>query len=76
MPSYGLQARRMRYFALSSAIAHLDNAQLRSLFEAETQHGWGRNHVLDIGRSKVFVKRLPLIALEYDNLFSTENLYD
>jgi hypothetical protein len=77
MTAYGLQARRARYFTLSSQIAHLDNAQLRSLFDAnETTRGWGSNHTLDIGRSKVFVKRLPLTDLEHDNLFSTKNLYD
>ena len=77
MLSYDLHARQTRYFRLSSEIAHLDNAQLRSLFDAtETRRGWGRNHVLDIGRSKVFVKRLPLTDLEYDNLFSTKNLYE
>jgi hypothetical protein len=77
MPLYDLQARQARYFMLSSEIAHLDNTQLRSLFDAtEMMHSWGRNHILDIGRSKVFVKRLPLTDLEYENLFSTKNLYD
>jgi hypothetical protein len=77
MAAYDLQARRARYFTLSSQIAHLDNAQLRALFGAtETIQGWGRNHILDIGQSKVFVKRLPLTDIEYDNLFSTRNLYD
>lgn len=77
MALYDLPKRQAQYFALSSEIAHLDNAQLRSLFDAaETRHGWARNHVLDISESKVFVKRLPLTDLEYDNPFSTRNLYD
>jgi hypothetical protein len=77
MTTYDLQARRARYFTLSSQIAQLDNAQLRTLFDAtETRRGWGRNHTLDIGRAKVFVKRLPLTDIEYDNMFSTKNLYD
>jgi len=76
MATYDLAARRARYFTLSSQIAHIDNAQLRSLFDAaETQRGWGRNHTLDIGHSKIFVKRLPVTDLEYDNMFSTRNLY-
>lgn len=77
MAMYELPTRQAQYFTLSSEIAHLDNAQLRSLFDTtETRHGWGRNHVLDIGGSKVFVKRLPLSDLEYDNPFSTRNLYE
>jgi hypothetical protein len=77
MAMYDVSTRQARYFTLSSEIAHLDNAQLRSLFDAtETRRGWGKNHVLDIGRSKVFVKRLPLTDLEYDNLFSTRNIYE
>src|SRR5215216_5974028 len=77
MPVYDLQSRRARYFTLSSALAQLDNAQLRAFFESnQLQQGWGRNHTLDIGRSKVFVKRLPLTDTEYENMFSTKNLYD
>jgi len=77
MATYGLNARRARYFALSSQIAHIDTAQLRSMFEGtETRRGWGRNHTLAIGRSKVFVKRLPVTDLEYEKMFSTKNLYD
>ncbi len=77
MPSYDLPARRTRYFTLSSEIAHLDNAQLLSLFETtEAQRGWGRNHTFNIGKSKVFVKLLPLTDLEYENMFSTKNLYE
>ncbi len=77
MTTHDLNSRRARHFTLSSELAHIDNAQLRSLFEAtEPQGGWRRNHILDIGRSKVFVKRLPVTDLEYDNLFSTTNLYD
>jgi hypothetical protein len=77
MTTYDLPARRARYFALSSQIAHLDNAHLRGLFDtSEATRGWGRNHVLDIGQTKVFVKRVPLTELEHENLFSTKNLYE
>jgi hypothetical protein len=77
MAMYDLPVRRARYFTLSSQLAQLDNAQLHALFEAnELRHGWGKNHTLDIGRSKVFVKRLPLTDIEYENMFSTKNLYD
>jgi|SRR5579871_306037 len=72
-----IQQRRKRYFKLSPAIALMDNARLHSLFEAaESNSGWGRNHAIDIGQSKVFVKRVPVTDLEYENMFSTKNLYD
>lgn len=75
-----IELRRKRYFHLSSQIAQLDNAQLRSLFDNsesnESSTGWGMNHTIVLGESKVFVKRVPVTNLEFDNLFSTRNLYD
>jgi hypothetical protein len=71
-----IELRRRRYFELGSLIAQIDNAQLRSLFEAsESRAGWGRNHTIDLGNSKVFVKRVPVTDTEHDNFFSTKNLY-
>ena len=71
-----IHLRRQRYFKLSSQIAQLDNERLRLLFEAsESQAGWGRNHTLDLGGRRVFVKRLPITDVEHGNLFSTRNLY-
>ena len=71
-----IELRRRRYFELSSLIAQIDNAQLRSLFEAsESRAGWGRNHTIDLRGSKVFVKRVPVTDTELDNFFSTKNLY-
>jgi hypothetical protein len=71
-----IELRRRRYFKLSSLIAQIDNAQLRCLFEAsEPRAGWGRNHTIDLGSSKVFVKRVPVTDTELDNFFSTKNLY-
>ncbi|MBD2777788.1 hypothetical protein [Iningainema tapete] len=75
-----IEQRRKLYFKLSSQIAQLDNAQLRSLFDksesSESNTGSGMNHTIVLGQSKVFVKRLPVTNIEYDNLFSTKNLYD
>jgi hypothetical protein len=72
--------RRKKYFQLSSQIAQLDNAQLRSLFERSDAHesstGWGTNHTIDFGQTKVFVKRVPVTSMEYANQFSTSNLYN
>ncbi len=75
-----IELRKKRYFELSSQIAQLDNAQLRSLFDNsesnELSTDWGTNHTIDFGQSKVFVKRVRVTNIEYDNLFSTRNLYD
>ena len=75
-----IELRRKNYFKLSSQIAQLDNAQLRSLFDdsksSTSNSGWGQNHTIFIGQSKVFVKRVPVTNLEYNNLFSTKNLYN
>lgn len=72
-----LQERRKLYFELSSKIALIDNARLHSLFgESGAQSSYGRNHIITLGRSKVFVKRVPVTEIEYGNMFSTRNLYD
>lgn len=74
-----IDRRRKQYFQLSSQIAHLDNTQLRSLLEnSESNHsstGWGMNHVIVFRQANIFVKRLPVTKVEYDNLLSTKNFY-
>ncbi len=55
----------------------MDDAQLSSLLDqSETVLGWGRHQTVDIGGSKVFVKRVPVTEIEYRNPLSTSNLYD
>jgi hypothetical protein len=80
MPQNSIELRRQKYFNLSSQIAQLERTQLHCLFNNsesnESSTGWGSSHVLDFGQSKVFIKRIPVTNLEYDNLFSTRNLYD
>ncbi|WGV27593.1 hypothetical protein [Halotia branconii] len=75
-----MQPRKKKYFQLSSQIAQLDNVQLRSLLEgsqsSESSTGWGMNHTILLGESKVFVKRVPVTNIEFDNPFSTRNLYN
>jgi hypothetical protein len=80
MTQNSIEHRKQKYFNLSSHIAQLDNAQLHSLFDNsesnESSTGWGMSHTIVLGQSKVFVKRVPVTNLEYDNLFSTRNLYN
>jgi hypothetical protein len=74
--STSLDDRRERYFALSSRLAQVDSRQLAAWLEGTgSGHGWGGTHVLKLGGDKVFVKRIPLTELEYENLYSTANLY-
>jgi hypothetical protein len=77
MPDNSLQRRRKLYFTLSSEIAQIDNARLGSLLGgSKTRSSYGENHTIGVGRSKVFVKRVPVTDLEYENMFSTRNMYD
>jgi hypothetical protein len=72
-----LELRRERYFKLSSQIAQIDNAHLRSLLgDTQSGGGWGRHHTVRVGQSRVFVKRVPVTNIEHENMFSTRNLYD
>ena len=45
------------------------------LDSAEATDGWGKNNVLEVAGERVFVKRIPMTDLEFDNPFSTRNLY-
>lgn len=45
------------------------------LGEGEPSDGWGRNQTIEIGESKLFVKRIPVTDIELENMFSTANLY-
>jgi hypothetical protein len=80
MTNNPLELRRQKYFEISSLISQLDHKTLNSLLDQsesnESSTGWGTNHILIFGQSKVFVKRVPVTDIEYDNLFSTKNLYD
>ncbi|MBD2059707.1 hypothetical protein H6F88_27570 [Oculatella sp. FACHB-28] len=80
MPRNSLELRRQKYFEISSQISQLDDEKLRSLLDQsasnESGTGWGMNHIIIFEQSKVFVKRVPVTDLEYDNLFSTKNLYN
>lgn len=70
------KTRKNTYFALSNQLAHLNNKQLDSLLsKVNSRQGWGKTHIVTINASKVFVKTIPITDIEYDNLFSTKNLY-
>lgn len=77
MPNNSVGDRIANYFELSAKIAQLDSQKLRALLSnSEAKLGWGLTQTIAVGQSQVFVKRIPITQLEYDNLFSTKNLYD
>lgn len=80
MPNNNLELRTKRYFQLSSQLASLDNLQLHSLFDdresGTSSLNSGRNYTIVLGQSRVFVKRIPVTTIEYENSFSTKNLYN
>lgn len=80
MENNNLDLRKKKYFKLSSQIAQIDNKQLSSIFEKsesnESSAGYGTNNTIFLKESKVFVKRIPMTDIEYDNMFSTKNLYN
>ncbi len=72
-----LKTRIDTYYKLNTHFIYLDNERLNSLFDDKKDtRGWGENHIIKVGKSKAFVKRIPVTDLEYKHMFSTKNLYD
>lgn len=70
------QSRIDNYYTLSNQLAFLSNDKLKSLLNSlKKSNGWGKNHIIRLNNSKVFIKRIPLTTVEYNNLFSTKNIY-
>src|SRR5690606_10912042 len=75
-PPAQLQARKARYFELSTALAYLSHRDLQTYFQTTAfQPGWGLSQTLQVAGQPVFIKRLPLTQREYTALFSTKNLF-
>jgi len=72
-----LELRRKSYARLSAQIASMesDHPNISGAQTAEPT-AWGRTEVLKVGRSSVFVKRIPVTDVELASQFSTRNLYD
>ena len=64
------------YYELSSQLALVDDEQLNVLLsETRETRGWGKNYTITLRDSKIFIKRIPVTALEYGYMFSTRNHY-
>ncbi len=69
-------ARRARYAKLSTELAHLDDAALRSLVGIPAgDSGWGATRIVELAGDRVFVKIIPLTDLEQARAYSTRNHY-
>ena len=69
--------RKEKYFHLSSYVAGMNTAQVRSLLNHKASNlGWGTSLTVALGQYPVFVKRIPITDIEYNHLFSTKNLYE
>ncbi|NKB68329.1 MAG: hypothetical protein GKR89_14805 [Candidatus Latescibacteria bacterium] len=67
--------RRQRYFALNSRFALFDDDQIRALLGDAQAGDTDSSQVVRLGQEKVFVKRIPVTAVEYERQFSTANHY-
>ena len=72
----GSVERRRRFADLSARLALLDDAALARLGGPTGHGGWGTSTTVsldDVGGAKVFVKRIPVTALEAGHRHSTRN---
>ncbi|MDH5672901.1 MAG: hypothetical protein OEZ06_12175 [Myxococcales bacterium] len=62
------EARRERHLRRASRLQAMDDHALRAVLKAagNIREGWGTNRVVRIDGAPVFVKSLPLTALEYE----------
>ncbi|MCJ8344665.1 hypothetical protein MJH12_03925 [bacterium] len=66
-----------QYYKLQLQLNNLSTLKLQTLLgQSKTWKGWGINHLIDFGDNKVFLKRIPLTDLEYNNQFCTKNSFD
>lgn len=74
-----MELRHEKYFDFSSRLARLSDPEMRALIDngesKDSSTGWGTNQTFVFKELIFFVKRVPVTKLEYDNLFSTANLY-
>ncbi len=66
--------RTRKHFAISTALSYLSDSEIaKRLRQASYTDGWGQNTQINFAGHKVFVKRIPLTALESENRYSTKN---
>lgn len=67
--------RRRRFASLSGRLALLDDHSLAALVPSSGPSGWGVSSAAMLGDERVFVKRIPVTALEAAHRHSTRNWF-
>ena len=76
MTENSTDARQASFRQLGADIARMSNAQLQHLVvDSKACLGHGLSRIITLDQSKVFVKRIPVTDLEYENFLSTQNFY-
>ena len=68
--------RKQKYYKLNTKISYLSDTDIINLKKEKESAGWGKNSIVTIDNEKVFIKKIALTKLEYDNQFDTANLYN
>jgi len=71
-----IAVRKRQYFKLNSKLHYFDDEQIRTLIgkpDGEPHRSKTLNIIVD--GSRVFIKRIPLAKLDYENPFATRNHY-
>jgi hypothetical protein len=72
-----LEKRTKHYASLSTRLTYLNDDEIRRLIAPvrRPQRGVGSSGVVFLNEDRIFVKRIPLSHLEFNNPFNTHNLH-
>ena len=68
--------RKQKYFALNTKLSYLSDKDINELKKENETSGYGKNYIIILDGIKIFIKKIPLTKLEYNNQYSTANLYN
>jgi hypothetical protein len=71
-------SRLNKYYEMNTALHYMSTEEIKFKLSsvASESDGWGENKIIEIGGTKVFVKKIPVAELFAKNKFETANLYD
>jgi serine/threonine protein kinase len=71
------QERRCNlYYQLNSSLLSLNDIEIKVLLDKrKVEEGWGETQTIRYNGTKLFVKRIPLTDVEYENQYSLKNHY-
>lgn len=74
--NYEIENRKNIYFKLNSALSSLSTKEVNKILSVnKLEDGWGATHQIKVSGHKIFVKSIPLTAVEYSSSFCTKNHY-